>query len=626
LRTFHTTEDYSVTRRRVQILPEQIANKIAAGEVVQRPESVVKELLENALDAGSTRITVVVKEGGTKLVQVTDDGIGMDEADALASFLRHATSKIVAYEDLEEIRTFGFRGEALASIAAVAQVTMKTRRAEDDAATVVRIDGGSSPRVTREGREPGTTVIVQNLFFNVPARRKFLKSPTTEFRHVYDAVHRVAISYPEIGLEFISDDDQIFNLPPAPLSQRLRDVFGERRLEALIPVEETSDVLTARGYIGKPTFGQKSRSHQYLFLNRRYIVSRNINHAVFSAYENLLLKGTFPFFLLYLDVDPRRVDVNVHPSKMEVKFEDEQGIYHFIASLVRKSLASSDFVPSLSLRPDSGAAGETGLRFTGRQHAWPGGNASVPAWNLPGRETVDSRTGEILPAGAPGGTALAGQLLGNINERFAAAGPTDAAPAEGAPTGLPGSGPVWQVHSKYILAPVENGLMIVDQHVAHERVLYERALRRFTSGVTTAQQLLFPRTVQLLPSDYALVGELLKELEQLGFDIKLFGKNTVIVEGVPSDVRVGDEEKILEEILTLYKEYRRDSPTAVRDNLAKSFSCRSAVKAGDPLNETEMRSLLAQLFATTMPYVCPHGRPVVLRISIDELDKRFGRT
>ncbi len=615
-----------MTRRRVQILPEQIANKIAAGEVVQRPESVVKELLENALDAGSRRITVVIKEGGTKLVQVTDDGIGMDEADALASFLRYATSKIVTYEDLEEIRTFGFRGEALASIAAVAQVTMKTRRAEDDAATVVRIDGGSSPRVTREGREPGTTVIVQNLFFNVPARRKFLKSPTTEFRHVYDAVHRVAISYPEIGLEFISDDDQIFNLPPAPLTQRLLDVFGERRLEALIPVEETSDVLTARGYIGKPTFGQKSRSNQYLFLNRRYIVSRNINHAVFSAYENLLLKGTFPFFLLYLDVDPRHVDVNVHPSKMEVKFEDEQGIYHFIASLVRKSLASSDFVPSLSLRPESGVGGGTGLRFTGQQHAWPGGSASVPAWNFPGREMIDSRTGEILPAGASGGTALAGQLLGNIDERFAAAGPTDTAPAAGAPTSLPGSGPVWQVHSKYILTPVENGLMIVDQHVAHERVLYERALRRFTSGVTTAQQLLFPRTVQFLPSDYALVGELLKELEQLGFDIKLFGKNTVIVEGVPSDVRVGDEEKILEEILTLYKEYRRDSPTDVRDNLAKSFSCRSAVKAGDPLNDTEMRSLLAQLFATTMPYVCPHGRPVVLRISIDELDKRFGRT
>ncbi len=615
-----------MTRRPVQILPEQIANKIAAGEVVQRPESVVKELLENALDAGSTRITVVIKDGGTKLVQVTDDGIGMDEADALASFLRHATSKIVTYEELEEIRTFGFRGEALASIAAVAQVIMKTRRAEDDAATVVRIDGDSPPRVTREGREPGTTVIVQNLFFNVPARRKFLKSQTTEFRHVYDAVHRVAISYPEIGLEFISDTDQIFNLAPAPLPQRLLEVFGERRLESLIPVEETSDFLTVRGYIGKPTFGQKSRSSQYLFLNRRYIVSRNINHAVFSAYENLLVKGTFPFFLLYLDVDPRRVDVNVHPSKMEVKFEDEQGIYHFIASLVRKSLASSDFVPSLSIRQESGVGGETGLQFTGRQHAWPRGGNMNPAWDLPRREMVDSHTGEILPAGHSGGTGLAAHLLGNISERFAAAGPTDAAAAGASPASVPGTGPVWQVHSKYILTPVQNGLMIVDQHVAHERVLYERALRRFTSGMTAAQQLLFPRTVQFLPSDYSLVEELLKELQQLGFDIKLFGKNTVIVEGVPPDVRVGDEEKILEEILTLYKEYRRDSPTAVRDNLAKSFSCRSAVKAGDPLNDAEMRSLLAQLFATTMPYVCPHGRPVVLRISIDELDKRFGRT
>ena len=613
-------------RRPIQILPEQIANKIAAGEVVQRPESVVKELLENALDAGATRIVVVVKEGGIKMVQVSDDGSGMDEADALASFLRHATSKIVTYEDLEEIRTFGFRGEALASIAAVAQVTMKTRRSEDDAATVVRIHGGNPPRVTREGREHGTTVVVQNLFYNVPARRKFLKSATTEFRHVYDAVHRVAISYPEIGLEFISDEDQIFNLPPAPFPQRLREVFGERRLEALIPVEETADLLTVRGYIGKPTFGQKSRANQYLFLNRRYIVSRNINHAVFSAYENLLLKGTFPFFLLFLDIDPRRVDVNVHPSKMEAKFEDEQGVYHFIASLVRKSLASADFVPSLSIRPEAGAAGETGLHFTQRQHAWPGGTPSDAAWNFPAREMIDQRTGEIMPGGAPGGTGLAGRLLGNIDERFAAAGQTVGATGDRTPMSVPGSGPVWQVHSKYILTPVENGLMIVDQHVAHERVLYEKALRRFGTGLTTGQQLLFPRTIQLLPSDYALVEELLKELQQLGFDIKVFGKNTVVVEGVPPDVKVGDEERILEEILTLYKEYRRDSPTAVRDNLAKSFSCRSAVKAGDPLNDTEMRSLLAQLFATTMPYVCPHGRPVVLRISIDELDKRFGRT
>src|SRR5512143_1023462 len=300
-------------RRRVQILPEQIANKIAAGEVVQRPESVVKELLENSLDAGGRSLVIVVKEGGIDLVQVSDDGEGMDEQDAVNAFGRHATSKIATYEDLEAIRTFGFRGEALASIGAVARVTMKTRRRDEDEAVVVRVEGGGKPSVSKGAREPGTSVSVQNLFFNVPARRKFQKSPTTEFRHVYEAVHRIAISYPEIAVEFVSDGDQIFKLAPAPLPQRLLEVFGERQLSMLFPVEERSELIHVSGYISKPSFGLRSRANQYLFLNRRFISNRTINHAVFSAYEHLLEKGTFPFFLLFLDIDPQRVDINIHP-------------------------------------------------------------------------------------------------------------------------------------------------------------------------------------------------------------------------------------------------------------------------------------------------------------------------
>jgi DNA mismatch repair protein MutL len=604
-------------QRRVRVLPEQIANKIAAGEVVQRPESVVKELLENSLDAESRSLSVVVKEGGTNLVQVSDDGAGMDEEDAVNAFGRHATSKIVSYEDLEAIRTFGFRGEALASIAAVARVTMKTRRRELDEAVIVKTEGGGKLSVSRGAREPGTTVTVQNLFFNVPARRKFLKSPTTEFRHVYDAVHRIAISYPEIALEFVSDGDQIFKLAPAPLPQRLLDVFGERQLSALIPVEERSDLLTVTGYISKPSFGHRSRSHQYLFLNRRFIGNRTINHAVFSAYENLLEKGTFPFFLLFLEIDPHRVDINIHPSKLEAKFDDEQGVYRFIAALVRKSLTSSDFFPSLGMTGSPGGPGETGLRFTPAQHEWPGGGQT--AWTFPERDKVDPVTGEIVRLQPPDGTTTASQLLrGGIEEMFRA-------PQQERATPPPAGAPLWQLHNKYIMAAVESGVMIIDQHVAHERILYERALRRFAAEARSSQQLLFPKTVELSAADYSLVEELQRDLEGLGFDLKLFGRNTVVVEGVPTDVRVGDEERILEEVLTLYKEYRRDAPTNVRDNLAKSYSCRSAVKAGDPLTEQEMRALLDDLFVTRMPYVCPHGRPIVLRISIEEMDRRFGR-
>ncbi|MEW6511492.1 MAG: DNA mismatch repair endonuclease MutL [Bacteroidota bacterium] len=619
--------------RKISVLPDHIANKIAAGEVIQRPESVVKELLENSLDAGATSVLVVVKEGGSKLVQVTDDGCGMDEQDAVASFLRHATSKIGSYEDLEEIRTYGFRGEALASIAAVAHVTMKTRRNEDDTAVVVKIDGGGEPRVSREGREPGTTVLVQNLFYNVPARRKFLKSPTTEFRHVYDVVHRVAISMPEIAIQFISDDETVFDLKPAPLPRRLEEVFGERLFEGMIPVEEDHEGITVRGYIGKPAFGQRTRQQQYLFLNRRFIVNRNINHAVYSAYEHLLTKGTFPFFLLFLSIDPRRVDVNVHPSKMEAKFDDEQSLYRMLSALTRRHLGSAAAFPAATMQEGGVEPGTVGLRFTARQHDWPGKEVSGGEWSFPDRSLVDTRTGEIFP-NAPrtgwDGAAVAGSLLGPEDTVTSAPESDASAPAtlpHDATRLEPGTGAlIWQLHNKYILSQIRNGLLIVDQHVAHERVLYERAMERYAGGVRTVQQLLFPRTIQLNAGDYALLAELLPHFNLLGFDIKPFGKNTVVVEGVPPDVRAGGEERLVEEVLGLYKEYRQHSPLDVRENLAKSYSCRSAIKAGDALSEQEMRSLIDQLFATRMPYVCPHGRPIVMRISIEELDRRFGRT
>jgi DNA mismatch repair protein MutL len=618
--------------RRIVVLPDHIANKIAAGEVIQRPESVVKELVENSFDAGAKSVLVVIKEAGKKLIQVTDDGFGMDEEDAVASFLRHATSKISEYKDLEAIRTFGFRGEALASVAAIAQVTLKTRRPEDPDAVVVRIDGGGQPRITHEGREPGTTILVQNLFFNVPARRKFLKSDTTEFRHVYDAVHRMAMSRPDIAMEFLSNDETVFRLRPSTLSERVKDIFGERQHEGLIPIEESSDLLRIRGYIGKPSFGQRTRQNQYLFLNGRIINNRNITHAVYSAYENLLINGGFPFFLLFLEIDPELVDVNVHPSKMEVKFEDDQAVYRLVASATRRALALTAAFPSATIVEGESPEGGLPLRFTARQHGWAPTSPTAGSWTFPDRQTVDTGTGEILPfapVGPSDGVSQAGQLLGAVNRegRFVPP-PQDLSQGRASVVEAvhPEGALIWQLHNKYILSQIRNGLMIVDQHVAHERILYERALDRFATQLRSAQQLLFPQTVTLQPSDTALLSDLRGELEILGFDITPFGKNTFLVEGLPSDVRPGQEQRIVVELLDLYKEEMREKPTDVRDALAKSYSCKSAIKAGDPLTEPEMRSLIDQLFATKIPYVCPHGRPIVLRISLEELDRRFGRT
>lgn len=610
--------------RRIHVLPEHLANQIAAGEVIQRPESVVKELLENALDAGATAVTVVIKDGGKRFIQVVDDGIGMDEQDAVASFLRHATSKIESYEDLEGIRTYGFRGEALASIAAVAQVTMKTRRREDDAAAVVQIDGGGKPRVSREGREPGTSIVVQNLFFNVPARRKFLKSGNTEFRHIYDVVQRVAISHPDLALTFVSDDDTILDLKPSSLDERLTDVFGERLVSGLLPVEEHAEPLAVTGYVGKPSFGQKTRAHQYLFLNKRYIVSRNINHAVYSSYEHLLTKGTFPFFLLFMDIDPHHVDVNVHPAKLEAKFDDEQGVYRFISALVRKALGSGEYVPAASVTEVS--VGTARLRFTEMQHMW--GNRQEGG-------IVDRRTGEILPrpVDVAGDATTGGQLPltpsdgdgMQIAARLLRPPDRGQETAPQQPSEMEATR-ISQLDAKYVIVHSRGGLTVIDQHVAHERVLYERVLKRFEEGRAASQQLLFPVTVLLTAGEYALFEDLRSYFDGLGFVIQPFGGSTVIIEAVPVDVGTGMEEKIVRDLLSAFREYQQHSPIEVRDDMAKMFACKAAIKAGDRLSEPEMRSLIEQLFATNMPYVCPHGRPIVLKIPVEELDRRFGRT
>ncbi|MGA9116538.1 MAG: DNA mismatch repair endonuclease MutL [Bacteroidota bacterium] len=590
-------------RGRIRVLPEHLANRIAAGEVIQRPESVVKELLENALDAGARRVAVLLAGGGMRSIQVADDGWGMDEEDAVACFLRHATSKVETAADLDAIRTYGFRGEALASIAAVARVSLTTRRAEEELATVVRRDGGGPPRMGKAARDPGTTVLVQDLFYNTPARRKFLKTEATEFRHAAETVQRAALARPETGFLFSSEGDTILDAPGGDAAARVACVFGEKTMGCLLPVEEAHPLGSVTGYIGRPSFVQKTRTRQYLFLNGRPILHRGISHAVYAAYEHLLVRGTHPFFLLFLTVDPARVDVNIHPSKLEAKFEDEQAVHGFIAAVVRRALGAGAPIPGVSLQ--EGKDGGADLRLG----AGPGGG---------GDSFTGVRDNTPAPGGFEDGLAAAIRLL-EPGKGTSESGPGGLFPA-------PEKHPLlWQVRRKYILLQDEQGLVVIDQHVAHERVLYEDILRRLEGGARRSQQLLFPRTLEVPPADRALLGELGEHLEQAGFGIRFFGKETAVLDSVPPELAQADHEKAILEVLGTYREFQRVGVLEERDALAKSLACRGAVKAGQELGEGEMLLLVRRLAEVSLPFVCPHGRPVLLRIPLEELDRRFGR-
>jgi DNA mismatch repair protein MutL len=594
------------TPSRVIILPDDVANKIAAGEVVQRPESVVKELLENSLDAGATRLAVTAREGGISFLQVADNGSGLFPEDAVTAFQRHATSKIANALDLEAIRTYGFRGEALAAIAAVARVTLLTRRASDDMATVVHVEGGGNPRVEKGAREQGTTVTVQQLFFNVPARRKFLKSTTTEYRRVAEAVQRVCLARPDVAVKLMCDGDPVFQLAGSDLPDRIVDLFGERQWKGLLPVEESLGPLRITGFVAMPQFGQRNRSFQYLFLNRRFIMNRSVNHAVQAGYEHLLGPGTFPFFLLYLEIDPARVDINVHPAKLEAKFEDEQLVYRAVQAAVRRALSRGDSVPALGVNPPVVPGESVALRFTsGQQSSW--GPPAPPMDGIRRSEMLDPANPllEGVPAPMPGVPERAGETLTGMRDGLAR--------------------PVWQIQNKYILTHTKDGFLIVDQHVAHERVLYEEVQARMEKGGESGQQLLFPRVVELTAVDRSLVAELDESLRKLGFAFGPFGGTSLLLQAAPADIPPGTEETTLREILDQYRDYQRSAPGNVADAVAKAYACRAAVKAGDVLSEPEMRTLIDRLFRTHMPYVCPHGRPVLLRITVDELDRRFGR-
>jgi len=606
------TPEAEATDSLIRIMPESLANKIAAGEVVQRPASVVKELVENALDAGARHITVILKDAGKTLVQVVDDGCGMSPADARLCFQRHATSKIRTIDDLERIHTLGFRGEALASIAAVARVELKTKRAQDAAGYRVQIEGGQLIAAEPCATANGTSVAVRNLFYNVPARRNFLKTPATEFKHIVETFQVLALSHPEVGLTLIHDDVEIYRLvpetDPSPaerLRRRIGTLFGPEYALQTIPVEETTSYLSVRGFLGRPELHRKSRGEQFFFVNRRYVRHRYLEHAVTSSYEHLIPEGAHPFFVLFLELDPKHVDVNVHPTKAEVKFDDERGIYGVLRAIVRRALGMADLVPQLE-----SAAAVTVPSDVAQTAAAP-------------RTEVSGATPLRMPPG-------------EVSRRLYAVEPDTVEPIP-QQTVLPSSVRpesdeetpehdtlIWQVHDRYILTQIRSGLLLIDQNAAHERILYERALRNLESGFGLSQQLLFPQTLEFSPADFALIEELMPELRALGFDLELFSGRTVVVRGVPDDIRPGDERTMLEDLLAQYK---ANMPLQLpsRENLARSVARRNAIRPGTRLTEKQMRTLIDQLFLCETPYVSPTGRPTMIRLTLEELERRFGR-
>ena len=573
---------------RIKLLSDDLKNKIAAGEVVERPASVVKELIENSLDSGATEIDVIVKGGGNVSVQVIDNGVGLEKDDLLIAFARHSTSKIESVEDLSTIDTLGFRGEALSSIASVSKVKALSSVNGEDSGYEISVLGGEISQPEPVALSKGTAISVSDLFFSIPARRKFLKSAQVELRHIIRTVRRFGLCQPNVRFTLTADDKEVMTLAPMTLIDRIAAVHDPSYQENLLEVNHQAGLFAITGYVGNLNLVRKRRGEQNLFLNGRYIVNKLLNSAIYSAYQSLVSRGEFPFFVITLEVPLDTVDVNVHPMKIEVRFRDEWRVYHALKTAVTEALNDilstvPDFLKPSESFPSSG--GQAGFSFP----------QSTPSAIL-SRQSVERAKSYVQTMGETQ-TEEEGVNLENI----------------------------WQVHTKYIVSEIKSGLVVIDQHVAHERVLFEQAMDAMEGNPLPSQSLLFPEVVELPIEDFSTLLELLPYLEKIGFRMKEFGKNTVMIEGVPSELGWGNEREVLTEIIDTYRNQQKAQPSFM-EAVAASFACKAAVKAGDVLTQEEMQSLVDRLFATQHPYYCPHGRPIMVNLSLDELDRRFERT
>jgi len=613
----------------IRLLPDNIANQIAAGEVIQRPASAVKELMENAVDAGATHIKLIVKVAGKTLVQVIDHGCGMSETDARMCFEKHATSKIRTAEDLFNIRTMGFRGEALASIAAIARVEMKTRQTGEQLGTVIEIEGMKLLKQEPCQTPEGTSIAIKNLFFNVPARRNFLKSDAVELKNIIEEFQRIALANPKTGFQLFNNDYEMYHYKPGNLKQRIVAMFGDNYSEKIVPVEEKSYALHVYGFIGKPEFSKKTKGEQYIFVNNRFIRSPYLNHAVSMAYEQMITKEHFPFYILFLDVDPTKIDINVHPAKHEIKFEDERLVYTFVNLGVKHALGAYSVSPTLD--------------FNQEDHLNRGGSFDQQPRTWLEITQHASETKEAKKFAPPSGfeplTTRENNNLKNWQKAF-----------EPNENGHPITGnnevtihrseiyhadehhdieiikeaiPPHQVQKRYIISQIKSGFILIDQQAAHERVMYERYLQLLEKNKNESQRQLFPESIDLNAADAQLLSEIMPDINNLGFDIQEFGKNSFVIHGFPADIIQGNEKKMIEELIEQYKMNASVTRLSKREMLAKSLSQSSSIKAGKTLSVEEMKTLIDELFACSNPYTAPNGRFTFITFSNDELDKRF---
>jgi len=596
----------------IQLLPDSIANQIAAGEVVQRPASAVKELMENSIDAGATSIKLIVKDAGKILLQVIDNGQGMSETDARMSLERHATSKIRTADDLFKLKTMGFRGEALASIAAVAQMEMKTRLTNEELGTLLTVEASEVKKQEPTACEKGTSISIKNLFYNIPARRNFLKSNGVEMSHITEEFQRLALAHSNISFSLINEDEILLDLPSGKLSQRIVNLFGKNYQSQLAPVQEETSLLKITGYIGRPELAKKKRGEQFIFVNNRFIKNNYLGYAITSAYEGLLQESTFPFYVLFIEIDPKHIDVNVHPTKTEIKFDDERSVYGVLWSAVKQALGAHSLAPAIDFNDDVNLIGKLNAQPLSREQYFNEQFSTINRSNLQNwdklfeQESASSRLfkNEIE-------TKQTIRIESSINK-------SEEKNIDDNEKGI------FQFQQKYIVSARRTGVMFIDQQAAHERILFEKYVLQLKSTHGNSQQSLFPQTITLSAPDFALTMEMEKEITALGFRFEVFGKNSLLISGTPTDV-LGSEKELFEGLIEQFKKNQSELQLPLRENLAQALAKRASIKAGQKLSNEEMEAIAANLFTCNTPNFSAAGKPTFFILDSSKIESYFTR-
>lgn len=621
----------------IQLLPDNIANQIAAGEVIQRPASAVKELMENAVDAGANHIQLIINDAGKSLIQVIDNGKGMSETDARMSFERHATSKIKQIDDLFHIKTMGFRGEALASIAAVAQVELKTRKQGAELGTYIEIENSVVTKQEACACAEGTNICMKNLFFNIPARRNFLKSNAAELRHIVDEFIHVAMAFPQIFFSLTSNGQQVFYLEPGSLKQRVIQIIGNQYNAKLVNVKEETDYLNIYGFVGKPETARKTRGDQYFFVNNRFIKSAYLNHAVMNAFEDLIAKDSFPSYVLFIDLDPSQVDINVHPTKQEIKFEDEKIVYAFVQSAVKHALAQFSIAPSLdfTLNAEIQQLDAVSKPLTDDKKETISGSSLYQTFTQKNQAHFIERKenkSELKhwkdfyePTQQPQSDSSFKSLL---DKSISASGYFEyegKQSVNASAVSIANEAMYFQVHNTYIVTPTASGFILVHQQLAHERILYEKYAAAAQGKQIATQPSLFPVTLELAPADAVLLSELLSDLQIIGYQVEPFGNNSFVIQGTPADVLTGNEKHAIELLIEQYKHFSSDVKFSKREKLIRCMARQQAIKAGQSLNQQEMKALVEELFCCNTSNITPTGSATYIEFKEDYLLRMFGK-